>query len=117
MEIICQKIIAVLENVKYNIENKKIYYDDLGLPINTASPVVSGNRASIFHFNIEIKFLWKHQADPLIEFLIENSYPFEIQNRYENNNTTYILIIKDICWANNLSEIVKILEKCDYQDS
>ena len=88
------------------------------MKINRRKPVISG-RASIIHASLTIKVLWKRQLERMIAFLIANDYAFSwswvSKDSGYPGSEHYLLTIEEIIWAENLTEISKILEKCDYQ--
>ena len=89
------------------------------MKIDRRKPVIRG-RASIIHASLTIKVLWKRQLERMIAFLIANDYAFSWnwvpkQSGYPGSDH-YLLTIDEICWAENLTEISRILEKCDYQE-
>lgn len=87
------------------------------MEINRRKPVIRG-RASIIHTSLTVKVLWKRQLERMIAFLIDNDYAFEWKfvNEVSLKEVHYLLTINEICWAENLTKISKILEKCDYQE-
>jgi hypothetical protein len=87
------------------------------MKIDRRKPVISG-RASIIHASLTVKVLWKRQLERMIAYLISNDYSFkwEYIGGFSLKENHYLLSIDEICWAENLTEISRILEKCDYQE-
>ena len=85
--------------------------------VNRRKPVIKG-RASIITTSITIKILWKRQLEHLIAYLIMDNYEFSWKPILGTSGMPdyYLLVIDEIIWAENLTHISKILEKCDYQE-
>lgn len=80
-------------------------------------PVVR-NRASVVHAELSVKFLSKEQCELFVKDIVsKESYPcFSVETVVGDSMThdEFIVTLEDICWANNLVRISKILEKYDY---
>lgn len=76
------------------------------------------NRASICHFDLKFTFLAEEQAEYFIKEYLKWNIP--VKFTYEENTDTgvskFIITINDMCWAENLKDIAKILIECDKMD-
>lgn len=89
----------------------------MSIGFNRRKPVVRG-RASIISSTLVVRVKWKRQLERIIAFLVANNYRFNWEpGDYGDSSSEYTLTIDEIIWAENLTEISKILEKCDYQTS
>lgn len=82
-------------------------------------PVVRG-RASICNWNLEFRFLTREQCIKFINlYLNEFDYADNIQYKMICGDSLtanqYWVTIEESAWANNLTAVGKLLEKCDYQ--
>jgi hypothetical protein len=81
-------------------------------------PVV-GTRASICHWDLEFSFLTKEQCKKFIDEYMKIDMPIEFAYKQVNRDSfdpTLHIVKLNSTWADNLTDVAKILEKCDYQN-
>ena len=87
--------------------------------INRRKPVIRG-RASVITCSLTVKVLWKRQLERLIAYLIADevgiAFSWQPIQGKDGLPDHYLLTVDEIPWAENLTYISKILEKCDYQE-
>lgn len=82
-------------------------------------PVVRGS-ASVCTWSLEFKFLTREQCKKFINLFLDE---FEFANNIKYDKITgdsitkdeHWVTIEDFSWANNLTRVGKLLEKCDYE--
>lgn len=74
------------------------------------------NRASVITSDVEIKVFIKEQLTEAIQWLIERDFCFEydVTKGDSIQLDVYSIRIPDLCWANNLEELAKVLGRSDY---
>lgn len=82
-------------------------------------PVVRGS-ASICSWNLEFKFLTREQCKKFInlfldEFEFANNIKYDMIHGDSITKNEHWVTIEDFAWANNLTRVGKLLEKCDYE--
>lgn len=82
-----------------------------------SEPIVRG-RASIAHWDLEVRFLCKEQLEKFVKLLLKDELMFNVEIESKEGDsvtpTEYIVSIYDMSWANNLTRVGKMLEKVDY---
>lgn len=86
---------------------------------NPYQPTVRGS-ASICTWSLEFKFLTREQCQKFInlyldEFEYANNIKYEMVAGDSFTKNEHWVTIEESSWANNLSRVGKLLEKCDYQ--
>lgn len=83
--------------------------------IDPKRPVVRG-RASVIHTDLTVTVYWKEQLKPAMDWCIEHDVEFEWEIRKGDSLVPdeFDLTIYNVCWANNLTDLAKVLETCDY---
>ncbi len=71
-----------------------------------------GNRASVCHWDLTVKFLTKEQCKLVIKELLE--FDCDIDFEYYSDNDEYYISIPDMSWASNLIQVAEILKKYDH---
>lgn len=82
-------------------------------------PTVRG-RASICTWDLEFKFLTREQCKKFInlyldEFEWSDNIKYEMVVGDSMTKDEHWVTIENSSWANNLTRVGKLLEKCDYQ--
>ena len=75
-----------------------------------------GNRASICHWDLTVRFLVKKQMNKFVRLLIDAEIDYNFEYSHEDMDGPYDVRIYDGIWANNLVTIGKLLKKVDYYD-
>lgn len=88
-------------------------------PDQTYKPTVRG-RASICEWTLEFKFLTREQCLKFINLYLKDfDHAHNIKYDYIIGDSVTIgehwVTIEDVSWANNLTRVGKLLEKCDYR--
>ena len=84
--------------------------------MKTKKPVVEG-RASICTWTLQFHFFTQEQRDKAVKMIMKD-HPhvnLSIWTDHLESKETYFCTINSHSWANNLTNIAKILEKFDYQ--
>lgn len=82
---------------------------------------VINNRASVCTWDLQFYFLRKEQCQFVIEKFMKIEIPMNFSYREENfweenrSVTRFIIEIKNMPWANNLTHIAEILESVDHK--
>ena len=81
-------------------------------------PVVRGS-ASICTWNLEFRFLTREQCQKFInlyleEFAYANNIKYEMVVGDSVVKDEHWVTIESMSWANNLTKVGKLLERCDY---
>lgn len=78
-----------------------------------------GRRASICQWDLSFRFFTKDQCEKFIIEYMKEEIPINFSYREEMSDgsqpNSHIIDIDEMCWANNLTRIAKILELVDYQ--
>lgn len=80
-------------------------------------PVARGSRSSVVHWDLTIRFTVKEQLVKFTNLLVkeEINYNFEVEMiNAGSSDEQWELTIYDMCWANNLTRISKLLDRVDY---
>lgn len=74
------------------------------------------NRASIIHFDLQLRYLKQDQLNDLFPFLVGKGYSFsfDMQRGDSIELDLFCVEIEDVSWASNGTELFTFLEKMDY---
>ncbi len=83
----------------------------------TYKPASHGS-ASICTWNISFHFYTKEQRDKAIKLILKRFEQAELNTWVEPGDSVtpskYYISIENYSWANNLTDLGRLLEKCDY---
>ena len=82
-------------------------------------PTVGGH-ASICNWSLEFKFLTREQCQKFInlyldEFGFADNIKYEMVAGDSITRSEHWVTLENVIWANNLTRVGKLLEKCDYR--